>query len=312
LAEDNVLRIGSSADLALNNINYLQHGTQIIVDTPQFNIHLNPDEQAWVTWRYDAEAGEVVVDSMLPIRIPNLIGGGGGGGITKLSELEIDADKDWNGKSITNFGSLSGSAIDISTDTGDITLNPASTYIRVPNGTLIGAINDSGEIFIVPNSIDWDAGVMIRGSTNPEYIPPYAALYCGNTGIDAEGEDYLVIYATPSGMRLVDGSPGAITINAEARVAINTPTLQFNALGGSGANTVFNSGGSQGFIFNSERSITLNATNNIVLNPSGETTTGKDIEITDNTKGVILKDRTTGTRYRLKVDNGTLGIEAVA
>jgi len=29
--------------------------------------------------------------------------GGGAGGIRKLSELEIDADKDWNGKSITNF-----------------------------------------------------------------------------------------------------------------------------------------------------------------------------------------------------------------
>ena len=66
-------------------------------------------------------------------------------------------------------------------------------------------------------------------------------------------------------------------------------------------------------------SIIINNTNTIstssgdlILNPSGETTTGKDIEITDNTKGVILKDRTTGTRYRLKVDNGTLGIEAVA
>jgi hypothetical protein len=65
-------------------------------------------------------------------------------------------------------------------------------------------------------------------------------------------------------------------------------------------------------------SIIINNTNtistssgNLILNPSGETTTGNDIEITDNTKGVILKDRTTGTRYRLKVDNGTLGIEAV-
>jgi hypothetical protein len=308
LAEDNVLRIGSSADLALNNINYLQHGTQIIVDTPQFNIHLSPE--AGVTWRYDAEAGEVVVDSVLPIRIPNLVGGGGG--ITKLSQLEIDADKNWAGHSITNFGNLSGSAIGITSTSEDITLNPASGYIKIPAYTTITTVEDEGGIFIVPNNRDWDAALMIRGSTNPEGRQPYAYFYCGNAGISAEYGDYLVIYATPSGIRLEDDSPGAITIDAEARVVINTPTLQFDALGGSGANTVFNSGGSQGFIFNSGQSITLNATNNIVLNPSGETTTGKDIEITDNTKGVILKDRTTGTRYRLKVDNGTLGIEAVA
>jgi len=30
----------------------------------------------------------------------------GGGGVSKLSELEIDADKDWNAKSITNMGTL--------------------------------------------------------------------------------------------------------------------------------------------------------------------------------------------------------------
>ena len=34
-----------------------------------------------------------------------------------------------------------------------------------------------------------------------------------------------------------------------------------------------------------------------------------DIEVTDPTAGIILKDRTTGSRYRLYVDNGTLAIE---
>jgi hypothetical protein len=32
------------------------------------------------------------------------VAAGGGGGVTRLSELEIDVDKDWAGKNITNFG----------------------------------------------------------------------------------------------------------------------------------------------------------------------------------------------------------------
>ncbi len=36
-----------------------------------------------------------------------------------------------------------------------------------------------------------------------------------------------------------------------------------------------------------------------------------DITFTDDTKGVVLTDRTTATQYRLYVDNGTLSIEAV-
>lgn len=37
-----------------------------------------------------------------------------------------------------------------------------------------------------------------------------------------------------------------------------------------------------------------------------------DIEITDATKGYILKDRTTSTRYRLFMENGVLGYESIA
>ena len=39
----------------------------------------------------------------------------------------------------------------------------------------------------------------------------------------------------------------------------------------------------------------------------------RDVDMTfaDETKGVVLKDRTTDTLYRLFVDNGTLSIEAV-
>jgi hypothetical protein len=36
-----------------------------------------------------------------------------------------------------------------------------------------------------------------------------------------------------------------------------------------------------------------------------------DIEITDASAGLILKDRTTATRYRFFVDNGIIGIESV-
>ena len=36
-----------------------------------------------------------------------------------------------------------------------------------------------------------------------------------------------------------------------------------------------------------------------------------DIEITDSAKGLILKDRTTSTRYRLFIDSGVLGKESV-
>lgn len=40
------------------------------------------------------------------------------------------------------------------------------------------------------------------------------------------------------------------------------------------------------------------------------TTTGDHTFLTD-TKGVVLKDRTTGTSYRLLVNSGVLSIEAV-
>jgi hypothetical protein len=234
------------------------------------------------------------------------------GGITKLSELIIDADKDWAGHSITNFGNLSGSAIGITSTSGDITLRPASTYIRVPNGTLIGAINDSGDIYIVPNSIDWDAGVMIRGSTDPEG-DRYASLYCSNTGIDARGGNYLVIYATPSGVIAEDGNPGAITIDAELRLNIYTPTLQFGS-GGSGTNTVFNSGGLQGFIFNSEQSITLNATNDIVLNPASGNLIVHGLQSGNDPCKILIGDTISGNSeidIFPDVNDGSIGIQIV-
>jgi hypothetical protein len=86
-------------------------------------------------FNYNTTDGVIDIWSNYPIRISNLVGGGG---ITKLSQLDIDADKNWAGHSITNFGNLSGSAIGISTDTGDITLSPGSGFIGIVDNRGLG------------------------------------------------------------------------------------------------------------------------------------------------------------------------------
>lgn len=50
----------------------------------------------------------------------------------------------------------------------------------------------------------------------------------------------------------------------------------------------------------------------VIAEFGGSVKVAKDIEVTDSTKGLILIDRTTGTKYRLYVDNGTLNIEPVS
>ena len=127
--EVGTLNITSSVDVYIRGIKRLQSDSLMVVRAPELSIELYSQEQSGlINFIYDSENNEVIMDSSLPIRIPNLVGGGGGG-ITKLSELEIDADKGWNGKSITNFGNLSGEAIEISTTSGDIVLNPASGQV---------------------------------------------------------------------------------------------------------------------------------------------------------------------------------------
>jgi hypothetical protein len=68
-----------------------------------------------------------------PIRISNLVGGGGG--ITKLSQLEIDVDKDWAGHSITNFGTLTGNDLifKIPSENTYAELFNAGIYIKLTN-----------------------------------------------------------------------------------------------------------------------------------------------------------------------------------
>jgi hypothetical protein len=103
----------------------------------------------------------------------------------------------------------------------------------------------------------------------------------------------MVIYARPSGWVPWEPEPGVITIDAELRIRVNTPTLRFDSVGGAGSNVVFEvvHGSSQGFIFNSERSITLNAINDIVLNPSGVVDFSQK-----QAKNHVLEKWTTSTR----------------
>jgi hypothetical protein len=62
---------------------------------------------------------------------------GVGVGVTKLSELEIDADKDWNAKKITNLSELS---------VGDISMKYGWRIYEAPNGIYLNN-SISGEIF---------------------------------------------------------------------------------------------------------------------------------------------------------------------
>lgn len=48
-----------------------------------------------------------------------------------------------------------------------------------------------------------------------------------------------------------------------------------------------------------------------LLTPKAAKVGADDIEITDATKGLILADRTTTTRYRIFIDNGVIGIESL-
>jgi len=55
--------------------------------------------------------------------------------VTKLSELEIDADKDWNGKKIINVGEIS---------VGDIIFAHGYRLTEIDGG--IALVNPKGEI----------------------------------------------------------------------------------------------------------------------------------------------------------------------
>jgi hypothetical protein len=62
-------------------------------------------------------------------------GGGAAAGITKLSELIIDANKDWNGKSISNMKQIA---------TGDVVFANNWRLTEVESG--IALIDDKGKI----------------------------------------------------------------------------------------------------------------------------------------------------------------------
>ena len=60
-------------------------------------------------------------------------------GITKLSELIIDADKDWNGHTITNCGGLAAGM-----GKGDILAQDGSVLVKISPGSIGHEFTDGG------------------------------------------------------------------------------------------------------------------------------------------------------------------------
>lgn len=97
------------------------------------------------------------------------------------------------------------------------------------------------------------------------------------------------------------GLGAAIILNPDGSASFAAGGFQIQADGSTiigAANILLNADGSASF-----------AANGFAINSVGAATTNQDIEITDTTKGFILRSPN-GTRYRLKVDNaGNLGTE---
>jgi hypothetical protein len=200
LGGDNVLNIISSADISIRGLQYVQSSSVMGIHAPQLWLQLDPagwlrfryddtnneividkvlpllindqsGTDAWTRWRYDSANNEIVIESGLPIRIPNLVGGGGG--ITKLSQLEIDTDKDWSGHYITN--------------------TPMTGYVYSPDWqySLSGYYNSRGEENPINNLINASI-VDTVGVMNIHLIPNNRIIY-SVTG-DYNGVHYANMY----------------------------------------------------------------------------------------------------------------------
>lgn len=69
-------------------------------------------------------------------------------GISKLSELQIDADKDWEGKGISNLKELSSDM-----QKGDMIYRSPDTLVKLSPGPISYELTSSGE----GNPIEWKA-----------------------------------------------------------------------------------------------------------------------------------------------------------
>jgi len=69
-------------------------------------------------------------------------------GISKLSELQIDADKDWEGKGISNLKELASGM-----QTGDIIYRGPGGLVKLSPGPISYELTSSGE----SNPIEWKA-----------------------------------------------------------------------------------------------------------------------------------------------------------
>ena len=80
------------------------------------------------------------------------------GGISKLSELQIDADKDWQGKGIANIKEMAaGMAV------GDIVQHNGVRLVRLPSGTANYVLTSEGAL----HPVTWAPG----GTYYERYLP---------------------------------------------------------------------------------------------------------------------------------------------
>lgn len=95
---------------------------------------------------------------------------------TDLSDVTIDADKDWNGKSITNIGTINGVDIDAS-------INQAVTTTSSPTFAAITVTGNVDGVDISAFKSDYDAKVNqdVRSTASPTFVVVKAStLIIGN------------------------------------------------------------------------------------------------------------------------------------
>jgi len=83
---------------------------------------------------------------------------------SKLSGTDIDADKDWNGKNITNVGTLSANAL-----ANTIRLT-ASDTVRISNHTPIAYAGVGMRAFKIPNSILPGSTIRVHANATHTFI----------------------------------------------------------------------------------------------------------------------------------------------
>ena len=108
---------------------------------------------------------------------------------------------------------------------------------------------------------------------------------------------------------LVEGSSGLENTNLEIQIFNSTPQLEWAKEFGVLLKGIIDDEGDVGPAPASD--YYTKAETSALVNGKADKVGTDDIQITDSTKGFILQDRTTGTNYRLFIDNNIIGIESV-